>query len=1047
MAATRSKQRTKAQPIEFEQRLVLNQYLLSLLGKSSFEELAAILKPAQEGLDEDNITRFYYSLMGGLSPDTPLSRDILLSYDQNIVSHTFHIQGRRPQPIYWKYFQWLSLLFTEVYCDRYFSNAEQLLADLNEAVYQFNETHRKVDHIDQYTPEDLNKLAFWNATGSGKTLLMHVNILQYQHYLRRHGRTDTLNRIILITPNDGLSQQHLNEFAQSGIPANSFSKLGRSLGVEVIDIHKLQEEAGPGTVAASEFESNNLVLVDEGHRGVSGEEWKKRRDQLSETGFAFEYSATFGQAVKSSKNDSSVQEYAKCILFDYSYKYFYGDGYGKDYRIFNLAEDRDEESRRLYLTACLLAFYQQKKLYQDQAQELQPFLLEDPLWVFVGSSVNAVRTQRGRQVSDVVDILLFIADFVSQPDRSSDALSRLLSGSPGLLDSQQREIFGTTFTYVHQCLRQLKWTTLDLFRDILSQVFNASAQGQLHVEHLKSTDGELALRLGNNPPFGVINVGDAPKLRKLCETFEQLIVVESDFGDALFSQINESHSTVNILIGSKKFTEGWSSWRVSTMGLMNIGRGEGSEIIQLFGRGVRLKGYNFSLKRSQHLGDVKAPERISTLETLNIFGVRADYMQQFRDYLEKEGLPDQESRIEFILPVMKNLGTTPLKMVRVDPDFDFKMQAPKLQLDPDHPLFSDRITLDWYPKVQARKSQDLRDKEDMAVRHEGKLEDLHFAFMDMEAIYQDLQQFKAERGWHNFSITRNSLATLLKNSDWYLLYTPAEELAFTSFEKVRYWQELATTLLKKYCDKTYRAYKSQCESDYLQIQNIQADDPNFIEEYRFLIDQSQEDIVAILEGIKTDIENGTLHDVAFANFHAIDFRRHLYRPLIYLKSDHIEVSPVQLNEGEKKFVLDLRAYYEKERAFFQDKELYLLRNQSRGRGIGFFEAGNFYPDFILWLVVDNHQYITFVDPKGLRNLRGEGDRKIQFYRDIKAIETRLGDPDITLNSFIVSPTRFDQIEWWGSDRTELEKHHVLFQKDDPTYINKIFLVLMEQILM
>jgi hypothetical protein len=972
MAATRSTQRkTKAQPIEFEQRLVLNQYLLSLLGKSSFEELAAILKPAQEGLDEDNTTRFYYSLIGGLSPDTSLSRDILLSYDQNIVSHTFQIQSRRPQPIYWKYFQWLSLLFTEIYLDRYFSNAEQLLADLNEAVYQFNETHRKVDHVDQYTLEDLNKLAFWNATGSGKTLLMHVNILQYQHYLKQHGRTDTLNRIILLTPNEGLSQQHLNEFALSGIPAESFSKSGRSLftgkGVEVIEIYKLRDQqklkdsqgqgVGPNTVYVESFESNNLVLVDEGHRGASGEEWKNRRDQLSETGFAFEYSATFGQAMKASKNDDLVQEYAKCILFDYSYKYFYGDGYGKDYRIFNLAEDRDEESRRLYLTACLLAFYQQKKLYQDQAQELQPFLLEDPLWVFVGKTTVSP-TQR--TISDILEILLFLADFVNNPESSYERLERLLSGSPGLLDSQQREIFGTTFTYVHHCLRLLKWTTLDLFRDILSQVFNASTQGQLYVEHLKSTEGELALRLGNNQPFGVINVGNASKLRKLCQEHSQLDVTETEFGESLFNSINASHSTINILIGAKKFTEGWSSWRVSTMGLMNIGRGEGPEIIQLFGRGVRLKGYNFSLKRSQHLRDVKAPDRISTLETLNIFGVRADYMQQFRDYLEKEGLPDQENRIEFILPVIQNLGTVPLKMVRVNPDFNFKTQAPKLQLDPDHPLFKDRITLDWYPKVQARKSQDLRDKEDMAVRHEGKLEDLHFAFMDMEAIYQDLQQFKAERGWHNFSITRDSLETLLKRTDWYRLYIPVEELAFTSFGKVRYWQELVTTLLKKYCDKTYKSYKSQCESNYLQIQDIQADDPNFIEEYRFLIDQSQEDIVATLEGIKDDIENGTLHDVPFANFHAIDFRQHLYRPLIYLKSDHIEVSPVQLNEGERKFVLDLRTYYEKGRAFFQDKELYLLRNQSRGRGIGFFEAGNFYPDFILWLVVDNHQYITFV---------------------------------------------------------------------------------------
>jgi len=50
-----------------------------------------------------------------------------------------------------------------------------------------------------------------------------------------------------------------------------------------------------------------------------------------------------------------------------------------------------------------------------------------------------------------------------------------------------------------------------------------------------------------------------------------------------------------LLIGSKKFSEGWSSWRVSSMGLMNVGKSEGSQIIQLFGRGVRLKGYQFSL--------------------------------------------------------------------------------------------------------------------------------------------------------------------------------------------------------------------------------------------------------------------------------------------------------------------------------------------------------------------------------------------------------------------------------------------------------------------
>jgi len=50
------------------------------------------------------------------------------------------------------------------------------------------------------------------------------------------------------------------------------------------------------------------------------------------------------------------------------------------------------------------------------------------------------------------------------------------------------------------------------------------------------------------------------------------------------------------------------------------------------------------------------------LETLNIFGVHADYMKQFKEYLEEEGLPANENRLQFILPVIPNLNSKKLKM-------------------------------------------------------------------------------------------------------------------------------------------------------------------------------------------------------------------------------------------------------------------------------------------------------------------------------------------------------------------------------------------------
>ena len=173
-----------------------------------------------------------------------------------------------------------------------------------------------------------------------------------------------------------LSKQHLGEFAASGIYSELFSKESGVLfagkaAVEIIEVTKLKEEMGLKTVAIDAFEGNNLVLVDEGHRGASSSvegAWMSARNRLCENGFSFEYSATFGQAMKGKKGLESI--YAKNILFDYSYKYFYRDGLGKDYRILNLADDSDEERRRLYLTACLVAFYQQQKTLRRQPEHV-----------------------------------------------------------------------------------------------------------------------------------------------------------------------------------------------------------------------------------------------------------------------------------------------------------------------------------------------------------------------------------------------------------------------------------------------------------------------------------------------------------------------------------------------------------------------------------------------------------------------------------------------------------------------------------------------------
>lgn len=1040
----------KKKNIKLSNQLVLHEYMLSLMEVDSLEELTKDMKDSSlEELDIDNTSRFYKHLASRLINRTELNKDVLRQYDENIVRFTFQINKKRRVNIKWKYFQYLSLLFTEIYLDRYFNQRNRLLDDLNSFIEKYNKYKTGIEKIDYYDESDLKKLAFWNATGSGKTLLMHINILQYLHYFSQNNRRDNLEQIILLTPSEDLSKQHLREFQLSGLQATLFDKnmqgLFRSNEISIIDIHKLRDKMGEKSIAIEAFEGNNLVLVDEGHKGASGYDWRNKREKLSEEGFAFEYSATFGQAV--SGKPELIEEYSKCILFDYSYRYFYKDGYGKDYKILNLQDDSDEQIRFLYLTACLTSFYQQLKLYNENEYSYRPFMLEKPLLVFVGGSVNALRQLKGKKVSDVTDVLLFIADFIKNSRESINMINRLLSGKPGLLDKNGNEIFGNAYPY----LISQEVSAEEIYQDILLQVFNSSiSNATLRVENLKGLEGEIALRIGENEPFGIINVADVNELTKLCSTYPELYVTEKDFSRSYFHDIDKEESSINVLIGSKKFNEGWSSWRVCTMGLMNMGRSEGSQIIQLFGRGVRLKGYDFNLKRSEWVKDKVSniPKYLDYVETLNIFGIRADYMQQFKDYLNDEGIQTELHYEEINLPVINSYPDIDLqlKSLRLKSGINFKKQGPTITFkSPRESLKNeDKIVVNWYPKIQLQRSRQetLSIRESQASKPDVvTFSDEHIAFMDIHSIYFELQRFKSEKKLYNLTISQKEIERLLYNNQWYQIEMPKEELKFDSVNKIKRWQEIAIVLLKKYCEKQYLYEKKGWESSYIEKYDINEKDSNFIKEYKFKVDSNDESLILKIKQLEDSLKNKQLIEFEFGGLESLLFSQHLYQPLISLEenTDAIKISPEPLNKGESNFLKDLKSYYDDNPSTFEDKKLYILRNQSKGKGIGFFEAGSFYPDFIIWILYDNKQYITFVDPKGIRH-HSITDTKLQFYQYIKELDERLDDKDLVLNAFTIANTSYHDLLDTGMklSKEEMRTQHILFQNDDKeTYIKEM----------
>lgn len=1071
----------------FRNKLILNQWLISLFGIDSLQDnilrgqlvrpfhvlAEPIRDPRMEGLDADNLHRFYHNLVNSnlfFNQHCTITREELLKYEENIVRHTLVINERRSRPVVWKYYQWLNLLFVEIYLDRYFNQREELLGELNAVVDAFNRHWVDYTDVRPYQEDDLNKLCLQNATGSGKTLIMHVNLLQFCHYARLSRKDKELNGIVLLTPNESLSEQHLNELRESGFQADIYGSTGmfatgRGLtAVDIIEITKLADKQGPNTFETRSLGDQNLLLVDEGHRGMSSKEegaWFTRRSALCARGFTFEYSATFEQAVTTAKSSDFEDSYARSVIFDYSYRWFYEDGFGKDYQILNLP-DSFSELKSIYLTACLLKYYQQLCIYEDKQREFELFNLEKPLWVFVGSSVSKAKGSKDETVvaTDVAQIVQFIADFLAQPDASMRRIQEILTGTgqdSGLLDRNGIDIFAGAFRYLADTMNKGK-TVAQLHREILQRLFNNPAGGDLELCRIKGDSGEIVLSVGAaEEPFGLINVGDA---KGLCDHIEEvaalsetrLNVTDSDFSETLFSSIKDSASPINLLVGSKKFVEGWDCWRVSTMGLMHVGKNEGTQIIQLFGRGVRLKGYDWSLKRSGHSLAPTRPQFIEDLETLNVFGIEADFMEKFRQFLQAEGLPGNERRETITLPlnVTYDIGKK-LKILRprvkssVGREYDFKKDGPVPSLGevPSY-LNHNRVVVDWYPRIQAIASRGGAQAAVKEAIHDGLPSEL-LEFLDYDLMYFELERFKRERSWHNLNISRESIRKLLANPSWYTLFIPLARLNPTNFDGILLLQQVAVELLKRYCEHYYNYEKRRFIEPRLELVELTREDENFPDEneYQLIVDGSEAQLIQHIKQIKQEIE-GNCEYLRRINepgdLKACKWGVHLYQPLFHVRpGGKITVLPVSLNRSEYQFVEDMKNWCDAHADILaEDKvELYLLRNQSRGKGVGFFEAGNFYPDFILWMLTNDQQYVSFIDPHGLQ-FEGPGSEKVLFYQRIKDIENRLGDSKVVLNSFIISPTLYHQLNW-GIPQEELEQQHVLFMYDDrEKYIEKMF---------
>ena len=1028
-----------------ENHLTLHGWLNSHFGYKTTRDLLNDVVRLDEGFNPDGhspICEFLMSL-----PDLKHGIEAALPiYDANIKRHLSAINDKRTQPIVLRYFQYLALLYTEIFLDWKFNRPGEFLRQLNAFVQRRNDARAPSDLMDtDFTGADLEKLAFWMATGGGKTLIMHINYHQYLRYCSE----DELDHVVLITPNDGLSEQHLRELENSDIRCERFNVEGNHRlahtrnTMQVIEITKLVEEKTGGglSVPVEAFEGNNLIFVDEGHKGSGGKVWRAYREALAETGFTFEYSATFGQALAAASNADLVEEYGKAIAFDYSYRYFYGDGYGKNFRILNVKHDEETQTETLLL-ANLLSFYEQRRYFKQNAEAVRAYGLDAPLWAFVGSKVNAVYTENSRPRSDVLNVIRFLHRFLKNEDnRAIHAIEKIINGNSGLSDDNGTDVFKNRLNY----LNDFNESATQIYTGILKEVFHTDSSGALHLCDVRNAQGEIALKTthGSNY-FGLIYIGDTSKFKNLVNADDADIGTESEdvLTESLFSDINRPDSGINILIGAKKFIEGWDSWRVTAMGLLNIGRQEGSQIIQLFGRGVRLRGKDMSLKRSAAL-DGEHPPNLPLLETLNIFAVRANFMAQFRDYLMREGI-ELDDPIQLEIPIVSNENFLARRLyvpTALPYNENAKGQCVPLVVNINAYITHATQTVEI---IGSSSQEGIRGSRSTAAL-ERKIKKESLDLLDWEKIHLELLEYKQEKQFHNLIFDTQILQTIMEpEQELYGLTVIAEsEVNPTSLEELTRLEELVIMLLRKYISKFYRIIQQQWSSSRMKLKTLDENDANFTDWSVYIPrDEAQE----LEPQIQNLIESGEIYGPNVTDLPNAYNDRHLYQPLLAITNDNDSwrTTPPALEESEQQFVKDLRNYVRQQREeHLSEKEIFLLRNQSRGKGIGFYQNEGFYPDFILWITEGAKQRIVFIEPHGMvHDVINEHNLKVTLFKRLRALShERFRGEHVQMDSFIISKTDFQVLRRReGMERQEfVDEWHILFRKDDdPTYLSPIF---------
>ncbi|NHA79386.1 restriction endonuclease subunit R [Helicobacter pylori] len=857
----------------------------------------------------------------------------LLDYQQQALINAF-----RMLVAYFKDFKGSKKEFYAFYQEHYsFANCDFTNKKLNHLL----KSHFKVKNQRVSFENFINRLAFYMATGSGKTIVI-IKLVELLSVAMGMGLIPKKN-VMFFSANENLIKQFEKEIEKYN-RGKDFSKQIDFKNLKEVthkDFHRApkdffekialfyyradlmnDEESKENLLNYKDYWDNgeNYVILDEAHKGNKSE--SKRQaifSLLSLKGFLFNFSATFTEEsdLITSVYNLSVGEWVKL-------------GYGKEsvllkknnLNAFKELKDLNDREKEIALLKALLLLGMQKR-YKTEGY------FHDPLMLVFTHSVNV-------ENSDAEIFFKTLARVIENDDESD-----FLKAKEDLLEELKNPEFlfsdGKDKDYKVKVFKEgLK--SMD-FKGLKEEVFYANS-GHIEVIINPKNNQEIAFKLNTSDKvFCLIRIGDITEW--ICEKLKSVKVVSKNLSfkeESYFSQIDKS--SINILVGSRTFDTGWDSTRPSVILFLNIGLDDDAKklVKQSFGRGVRIESVKNQRQRLAYLDiDEAIKDRLkphaAMLETLFVIPTNHASLEAILKF-QKESENGGENRGSWH---EIKLEKTPIKHALFVPCYR-KEQTNALKI-PQSASF----------RMSEKNFKDLKEYFHLMSEKHFILKHEFYNPKDYELLKDMIQKehFKKVSTWHYKDL--DYMISEIKGKLYPNQKVPKDEFNALDNEKIVHFKRIKIKADKK-------------EALMKTIQEVKEYAPLDKETLRKKIAQGE-----------IDIDNIDKHkqDRMFKVDEAelLKLKEHYYTPLIKAKNCDWLKHVVKV-KSESDFLEELLKITETLQENYDFWAFSKIDEHLDNLFIPYFNGATerrFFPDFIFWLQKGGTQIICFIDPKGSKH--------------------------------------------------------------------------------